>query len=59
MPLMLQDDSSLIADSAMKKKKKKINLGRALKTLVHVSGIQLMISGVYNADVSSILFVSL
>ena len=58
MPLISQDDSSLIADSA-KKKKKKINLGRALKTLVHVSGIQLMISGVYNADVSSILFVSL
>lgn len=57
MPLISEDDRSLIADSGMKKKRK-INLGRALKTLVHVSGIQLMISGVYNADVS-ILYVSL
>jgi len=58
LPLISKDDDSLIADSGMKKKRK-INLGRALKTLVHVSGIQLMISGVYNADVSSVLFVSL
>ena len=28
----------------------KVNLGRALKTLVHVHGIQFMVSGVYNAD---------
>jgi aarF domain-containing kinase len=31
-------------------KKTNVNLGRALKTLVHVHGIQLLISGTYNAD---------
>ena len=41
----------LIEDTATtKKKKSSVNLGRALKTLVHVHGIQLMLSGVYNAD---------
>ena len=34
----------------VKKRKVKVNLGRALKTLVHVHGLQLMMSGVYNAD---------
>ena len=34
----------------IKKRKVKVNLGRALKTLVHVHGLQLMMSGVYNAD---------
>ncbi|KAL3809550.1 hypothetical protein ACHAXA_001824 [Cyclostephanos tholiformis] len=32
------------------RKKGKVNLGRALKTLVHVHGIQLLLSGTYNAD---------
>ena len=31
-------------------KRTNVNLSRALKTLVHVHGIQLMVSGVYNAD---------
>jgi predicted unusual protein kinase regulating ubiquinone biosynthesis (AarF/ABC1/UbiB family) len=31
-------------------KKTKVNLGRALKTLVHVHGIQMLLSGTYNAD---------
>ena len=35
MPLISKDDSSLIVDSGMKKKRK-INLGRALKTLVQL-----------------------
>jgi hypothetical protein len=46
-----QKDIGLIADSAAKKKKKvNVNLGRALKTLVHVHGIQMILSGTYNAD---------
>ncbi|KAL9182297.1 hypothetical protein ACHAXT_012949 [Thalassiosira profunda] len=41
----------LIADSASgKKKRAKVNLGRALKTLVHVHGVQLLLSGTYNSD---------
>jgi len=46
------DNLDLIADASgsTKKKKVNVNLGRALKTLVHVSGIQLLLSGTYNAD---------
>eukprot|EP00985_Skeletonema_marinoi_P029871 scaffold29432_cov153-Skeletonema_marinoi.AAC.4 len=45
------NEVGLIADSAVKKKKKiNVNLGRALKTLVHVHGIQMILSGTYNAD---------
>ncbi|KAL7517784.1 hypothetical protein ACHAWX_002675 [Stephanocyclus meneghinianus] len=33
-----------------KAKRANVNLSKALKTLVHVHGIQFMISGVYNAD---------
>eukprot|EP00581_Thalassiosira_minuscula_P007213 CAMPEP_0183707806 /NCGR_PEP_ID=MMETSP0737-20130205/4259_1 /TAXON_ID=385413 /ORGANISM="Thalassiosira miniscula, Strain CCMP1093" /LENGTH=611 /DNA_ID=CAMNT_0025935535 /DNA_START=220 /DNA_END=2055 /DNA_ORIENTATION=- len=40
----------LIADVGSNKNKSNINLGRALKTLVHVHGIQLLLSGTYNAD---------
>ena len=41
----------LITDSSTKKKKKaKVNLHSALKTLVHVHGLQLLGSGLYNAD---------
>lgn len=32
------------------KKKSNMNRGRALKTLVHVHGVQLLLSGTYNAD---------
>jgi len=45
-----EDKLDLIADGSMNKKKAKVNLGRALKTLVHVHGIQLLLSGTYNAD---------
>ncbi|KAL7532103.1 hypothetical protein ACHAXR_004441 [Thalassiosira sp. AJA248-18] len=48
-----QDNLDFIADdasSSRNKKKAKVNLGRALKTLVHVHGIQLLLSGTYNAD---------
>mmetsp|Transcript_8318 Transcript_8318/g.13704 ORF Transcript_8318/g.13704 Transcript_8318/m.13704 type:complete len:592 (+) Transcript_8318:197-1972(+) len=46
------NEVGLIADTTAAKKKKKINvnLGRALKTLVHVHGIQMLLSGTYNAD---------
>ncbi len=46
------NEVGLIADTTTAKKKKKvnINLGRALKTLVHVHGIQMILSGTYNAD---------
>ena len=45
------NEVGLIADSAAKKKKKvNSNLGRALKTLVKVHGIQMILSGTYNAD---------
>lgn len=43
------NNTDLLADEK-KKKKTNVNLGRALKTLTHVHGIQLMLSGVYNAD---------
>jgi hypothetical protein len=44
-------DSELIQDGAKQSSKRiKVNLGRALKTLVHVHGIQFLVSGVYNAD---------
>ncbi len=42
-----------IADDASptnNRKKSKIDLSRVLKTLVHVHGIQLLLSGTYNAD---------
>ena len=47
-----EDNLAIVADnkSMVKKRKVKVNLGRALKTLVHVHGLQLMMSGVYNAD---------
>jgi predicted unusual protein kinase regulating ubiquinone biosynthesis (AarF/ABC1/UbiB family) len=48
-----QDKLDLIADDASARKSKrktKANLGRALKTLVRVSGMQMLISGIYNAD---------
>ena len=48
-----QKDSKvgLIADSDAKiKKQVNFNLGRALKTLVKVHGIQMILSGTYNAD---------
>ncbi len=49
--LMKDNEGGLVADSAAKKKKKvNVNLGRALKTLVHVHGIQMILSGTYNAD---------
>ncbi len=45
------NEVELIADTAAKKKKKiNVNLGRALKTLVHVHGVQMILSGTYNAD---------
>jgi len=44
-----RDNLDLIADDS-KKKRVNVNLSRALKTLVHVSGIQLLLSGTYNAD---------
>ncbi|KAL3790967.1 hypothetical protein HJC23_004949 [Cyclotella cryptica] len=41
----------LLEDGVKKKAKRaNVNLSKALKTLVHVHGIQFMISGVYNAD---------
>lgn len=45
---LIHDD--VMASSIGKKKRLKVNLGRALKTLVHVHGIQLLLSGTYNAD---------
>ena len=48
-----RDDNNiddLIADGGSNKKRAKVNLSRALKTLVHVHGIQLLLSGTYNAD---------
>eukprot|EP00584_Thalassiosira_punctigera_P005995 CAMPEP_0172544322 /NCGR_PEP_ID=MMETSP1067-20121228/14505_1 /TAXON_ID=265564 ORGANISM="Thalassiosira punctigera, Strain Tpunct2005C2" /NCGR_SAMPLE_ID=MMETSP1067 /ASSEMBLY_ACC=CAM_ASM_000444 /LENGTH=610 /DNA_ID=CAMNT_0013330861 /DNA_START=181 /DNA_END=2013 /DNA_ORIENTATION=- len=45
-----QDNLALVADGGQNKKKANVNLGRALKTLVHVHGIQLLLSGTYNAD---------
>ena len=46
-------ENELIRD-AQSTKRTKVNLSRALKTLVHVHGIQFMVSGVYNADPVSI-----
>merc|ERR1712127_111692 len=47
----MEDSPALQVDSSgISKKKAKVNLGRALKTLVHVHGIQLLLSGTYNAD---------
>ena len=47
--------SEIIQDEAKQTTKKmKVNLGRALKTLVHVHGIQFLVSGVYNADPVSV-----
>jgi len=43
------DQLALLADGPTKKNTK-VNLGRALKTLVHVHGIQILLSGTYNAD---------
>jgi hypothetical protein len=41
----------LLEDGVKRKAKRaNVNLSKALKTLVHVHGIQFMISGVYNAD---------
>jgi predicted unusual protein kinase regulating ubiquinone biosynthesis (AarF/ABC1/UbiB family) len=45
-----RNEVGLIEDSAPKKKKVNANLGRVLKTLVHVHGIQMILSGTYNAD---------
>ena len=39
-----------MASSIGKKKNLKVNLGRVLKTLVRVHGIQLLLLGTYNAD---------
>ena len=39
-----------MASSIGKKKKLKASLGRALKTLVRVHGIQILLSGTSNAD---------
>ncbi len=44
------DDLIHDAIGSNNRKKEKVNLGRALKTLVHVHGIQLLVSGTYNAD---------
>ncbi len=45
-----RNEVGLIEDLAPKKKKVNVNLGRVLKTLVHVHGIQMILSGTYNAD---------
>lgn len=46
------DTKDLIHDAvgSNNRKREKVNLGRALKTLVHVHGVQLLLSGTYNAD---------
>lgn len=44
------NEVGLIADLSTKKKKFNFNLDRALKTLVHVHGVQMILSGTYNAD---------
>lgn len=44
-----RNEVGLIEDLAPKKKKVNVNLGRVLKTLVHVHGIQMILSGTYNA----------
>jgi predicted unusual protein kinase regulating ubiquinone biosynthesis (AarF/ABC1/UbiB family) len=46
------NNHDILSDDVQSKKKKKanVNLGRALKTMVHVHGIQLLLGGTYNAD---------
>jgi hypothetical protein len=46
------DDLIHDAIGSNNRKKEKVNLGRALKTLVHVHGIQRLVSGIYNAVIS-------
>ena len=44
-------EAGLVVDPAAKKKKKtNVNLGRAIKTLVHVHGIQMLLGSAYNSD---------
>mmetsp|Transcript_20040 Transcript_20040/g.28393 ORF Transcript_20040/g.28393 Transcript_20040/m.28393 type:complete len:250 (-) Transcript_20040:710-1459(-) len=45
-----QDKLDLMADASPKNTKAKVNLSRALKTLIHVHGRQFLLSGTYNAD---------
>lgn len=47
---VIHDDVMTISYNG-KKRTSRVNLGRALKTLVHVHGIQLLLSGVYNGEV--------
>ena len=46
---VIHDDAMMISNNG-KKRTSRVNLGRALKTLVHVHGIQLLLSGVYNGE---------
>jgi hypothetical protein len=47
---VIHDDAMMISNNG-KKRTSRVNLGRALKTLVHVHGIQLLLTGVYNGEV--------
>lgn len=51
LTMSLRNDTlDLAADTGNVKRKAKVNLDRALKTLVHVHGIQMLLTGTYNAD---------
>jgi aarF domain-containing kinase len=46
----LPNNDNLSSGSKQDRKKPRINMARALKTLVHVHGLQMIKDGVYNAD---------